>query len=57
MIVLSYEDNLFYELLKLWVLWYSSAAAFGAFFGTLAAFGVRALYRKYKAKKGAKRNG
>lgn len=41
-------SELSYTLLQLWVFWYSSAAAFGAFFGTLAAFGVRALYRKLK---------
>ena len=36
------------ELLKLWVLWYSSAALVGAFVGTMLAFGVRALYNKAK---------
>lgn len=38
--------NLGYELLKLWVLWYSSAAFCGAFFGVLAALGVRSLFNK-----------
>lgn len=42
------ENDLAYTLLQLWVLWYSSAAAFGAFIGTLLAFGVRALYRKLR---------
>nr|DAY14182.1 MAG TPA: hypothetical protein [Caudoviricetes sp.] len=36
------------ELLKLWVLWYSSAALVGAFVGTMLAFGLRALYNKAK---------
>lgn len=35
-------------LLKLWLLWYSSAALVGAFVGTMLAFGVRALYNKIK---------
>lgn len=38
--------DLGYELLKLWVLWYSSAAFCGAFFGVLAALGARSLFRK-----------
>ena len=42
------ENDLAYTLLQLWVLWYASAAAFGAFFGTMIAFGVRALYRKLR---------
>jgi hypothetical protein len=46
------EDNLFVSLLQLWVLWYASAAFFGAFLGTLAALGARALWRKL-SKKGA----
>jgi hypothetical protein len=41
-------DSLWVDLLKLWVLWYSSAAFFGAFLGTLAAFGVRAAVRKLR---------
>ena len=45
------ENELAYTLLQLWVLWYSSAAAFGAFIGTLLAFGVRALYRKLTRRK------
>jgi hypothetical protein len=49
------HDELAWSLMQLWVLWYSSAAAFGAFFGTLAAlavfYGVRNLYRKHKARK------
>ncbi len=44
-------DSMWVDLLKLWVLWYSSAAAFGAFIGTMLAFGVRALYRKLKGRK------
>lgn len=36
------------DLLKFWVLWYSSAALVGAFVGTMLAFGVRALYNKAK---------
>lgn len=49
------RDELAWGLLKLWVFWYSSAAAFGAFIGTLTAlavfYGVRKLYRKHKARK------
>lgn len=39
-------DDVWTDLLKLWVLWYSSAALFGAYIGTMLAFGTRALYRK-----------
>ena len=42
------ENELAWTLMQLWVLWYSSAAAFGAFIGCMLAFGVRALYRKWK---------
>jgi Na+/H+-dicarboxylate symporter len=44
-------SELSYTLLQVWVLWYASAAAFGAFFGTMAALGVRALYRKLKSRR------
>ena len=48
-------SQLFIDLLQLWVLWYSSAAAFGSYFGTLAAigtfYGIRALHRKLKGRK------
>lgn len=41
-------SDLAWELMKLWVLWYSSAAMFGAFVGCMLAFGVKALYNKHK---------
>lgn len=46
------ENDLAWTLMKLWVFWYSSAAAFGSFIGTLTAlgvfFGIRKLHRKRK---------
>ena len=42
-----------YELLKLWVLWYSSAAFFGAFIGASLALWI---HRVIKRRKHARKN-
>ena len=47
--------DLGYELLKLWVLWYASAAFVGAFFGTIAALAVRGIVKKITLKVRGKR--
>lgn len=44
------DNDLAWSLMKLWVLWYSSAAFVGAFLGVSSFYGLRALYRKLKKK-------
>lgn len=45
-------SDLFVELLKLWVLWYASAAFVGAFFGASLALWVHRKIQARKLKRG-----
>lgn len=41
-----------WELMKLWVLWYSSAAAFGAFIGASVALWIHRVIQRRRARRG-----
>lgn len=45
-------SDLAWELMKLWVLWYSSAAMFGAFIGASLALWVHRIIKRREHRRG-----